>query len=153
MLQTPDNPLVEGWFNFTMSPSLSFPTQSILTFNFDLAIATLSSYTTKSIECYATGGLTYLTLCSIAGTTLTMQFGNYTNASVPIQILFYGLAKFSMPLYTTVGWSAILAYNSIAIATAASFPTLSTSNYMSTLYYNILTFRSNSQPDLNGLLS
>jgi hypothetical protein len=123
----PLNPNIQGWFTITMSPALSLPKQSVLTFQFDPTVGTLYSYQPNSVECYVSGGLNLLTVCSVSSFTLTIEFGNFTDPTIPIEITFYGLISFPNPYTNLVGWVADLSYNSITIASAASFPTLTTS--------------------------
>lgn len=123
----PLNPSIQGWFTLTMSPALSLPKGSTLTFQFDPTVGTLYSYQANAVECYVSGGLNLLTVCSVSSFSLTIQFGNFTDPSLPIVITFYGLISYPSAFTDLVGWVADLSYNSISIASGVSFPTLTTS--------------------------
>lgn len=135
---TPRNPLVPSHFDFIMNPTISLPKKAVMIVDFPAAFGVLFSSTATDVECYAEGGLTVLTQCSVSGTQLTIEFGEHTNPSLPIRIYFFGLITYPTALTTLTGFAVTLNYLGLPIATAVTFPTITSSNNMRKTKTNII---------------
>lgn len=96
--------------------------------NFDTAFSVLFTETVDVISCVAQGGLYSLTQCSVSGVQLTIKFGETSNASVPIDIHYFGLIRYPSAATTLTGFSASITYKGLTIGSSSTFPTMKTTN-------------------------
>lgn len=123
---TPRNPLVDAAYKLTMDPGYNLPKGAVMSITFDSGFSVLFTKTIDLIECVAQGGLYSLTQCSVSGVVLTIEFGETSNASVPIDINYFGLISYPTHSYTLTGFEAIVIYKGIEIARSNTFPQIIT---------------------------
>jgi len=122
----PRNQQVDAWFRLEMDPGEDLPVNSVMTVDFSTHFGNLFSSTASEVECYAFGGLTKLIECSVAGQFLTMKFGEKSDGTVPIEIYFFGLIRYSTGAATLTGFDATLEYEGVPIGNVGTFPDIDT---------------------------
>ena len=134
---TPQNPVVDSTFLITVDPKFQLPKNSIMTVTFDSDFSVLYTETIDLIECIAQGGLYTISDCSVSGVVLTMTMGATSNASVPIDFHYFGLLRFPNANELLTGFSVTLTYKGATIATASTFPSITTGPTVSKYFFSI----------------
>jgi len=153
---TPRNPVVDSAFLITMNPGYQLPKDSIMTVTFDSDFSILYSETVDLIECIAQGGLYVISDCSVSGVVLTMTMGDTSNASVPIDFHYFGLLRFPNSNEVLTGFDVTLTYKGSTIASASTFPTITSADTVSKYFFDgveINSSFSNVKFYINGFLS
>ncbi len=128
---TPRNPVVDSAFLFTVDPGLQLPKDAVMTVTFDSDFSILYSETVDLIECIAQGGLYVISDCSVSGVVLTMTMGDTSNASIPIDFHYFGLLRFPNSNEVLTGFAVTLTYKGSTIASATTFPTITSADTIS----------------------